>query len=348
MCSDGASLLETRIPAPNAEWLAQINEEILEPDLPIVDPHHHLWDMRGKRYLLEDLLSDLNSGHNIVATVFLECAAMYRKDGPEHMKPIGETEFVNGIAAMSASGRYGKTKICAGIVGFADLTMGAAVEDVLAAQVAAGNGRFRGTRYGAGFDPSPQINNSHTNPPEHVYLDKTFREGFAKLAVFDLSFEAWLYHTQIADVASLADAFPDQRIVLNHFAGPMGIGPYTGKRAEILPKWQADMRELAKRQNVHAKLGGLGMVLNGYKFEDRPKPPGSEELANTWRPYFETCIEAFGPDRCMFESNFPVDKVTSSYAVYWNLFKRIASGASATEKKAMFLDTAARFYKLDL
>jgi predicted TIM-barrel fold metal-dependent hydrolase len=348
MSSDGASLLETRIPAPNAEWLAQINEEILEPDLPIVDPHHHLWDMRGKRYLLEDLLSDLNSGHNIVATVFLECAAMYRKDGPEHMKPIGETEFVNGIAAMSASGRYGKTKICAGIVGFADLTMGAAVEDVLAAQVAAGNGRFRGTRYGAGFDPSPQINNSHTNPPEHVYLDKTFREGFAKLAVFDLSFEAWLYHTQIADVASLADAFPDQRIVLNHFAGPMGIGPYTGKRAEILPKWQADMRELAKRQNVHAKLGGLGMVLNGYKFEDRPKPPGSEELANTWRPYFETCIEAFGPDRCMFESNFPVDKVTSSYAVYWNLFKRIASGASATEKKAMFLDTAARFYKLDL
>ena len=348
MSGDGASLLETRIPSPNAEWLAQINEEILEPDLPIVDPHHHLWDMRGKRYLLEDLLEDLNSGHNIVATVFLECASMFRKDGPEHMKPIGETEFVNGIAAMSASGKYGNTKICAGIVGFADLTMGAAVEEVLAAQVAAGNGRFRGTRYGAGYDPSPDINNSHTNPPAQIYLDPKFREGFAKLADFDLSFEAWLYHTQIGDVSSLADAFPDQRIVLNHFAGPMGIGPYAGKRDEILPQWKEDIRELAKRPNVHAKLGGLGMVLNGYKFEDRPTPPGSEELATLWRPYFETCIEAFGPDRCMFESNFPVDKVTSSYAVYWNLFKRIASGASADEKKAMFHDTAARFYKLDL
>ncbi|MBT6140242.1 MAG: amidohydrolase family protein [Rhodospirillaceae bacterium] len=348
MSADPTSLLEVRIPGPNPDWLSQINEEILEPDLPIVDPHHHLWDMRGKRYLLDELMEDVNSGHNIVATVFLECAAMYRADGPEHMRPLGETEFVNGIAAMSASGRYGKTKVCAGIVGFADLTMGAAVEDVLAAQVAAGNGRFRGTRYGAGWSESPLINDSHTNPSEHVYLEPTFREGFAKLAKFDLSFEAWLYHTHIGDVSSLADAFPDQRMVLNHFAGPMAIGPYAGKRDEIFVTWQKDIRELAKRPNVYAKLGGLGMVLNGYKFEDQPKPPGSELLADTWRPYFETAIEAFGPDRCMFESNFPVDKVTSSYAVYWNCFKRIASGASAEEKRALFHDTAARFYKLDL
>jgi len=348
MSSDGTSLLETRIPAPNPEWLARLNEEILEPDLPIVDPHHHLWDMRGKRYLLDELIEDLSSGHNIVATVFLECAAMFRAEGPEHLKPVGEVEFVNGIAAMSASGRYGKTKVAAGIVGFADLTMGAAVEEVLAALVAAGNGRFRGTRYGAGFDPSPDINNSHTNPPAEIYKDATFREGFAKLADFDLSFEAWLYHTQINDVSSLADAFPGQRIVLNHFAGPMGIGPYAGKRDENFPAWKRDIEELAKRPNAHAKLGGLGMVINGFKFEERDTPPGSEELADTWRPYFETCIEAFGPDRCMFESNFPVDKVTSSYAVYWNTFKRIAAGASADEKRAMFHDTAARFYKLDV
>ena len=273
---------------------------------------------------------------------------MFRKNGPDHMKPVGEVEFVNGIAAMSASGKYGNTKICAGIVGFADLTIGASVEDVLAALVAAGNGRFRGTRYGAGFDNSPKINNSHTNPPPHIYEHPAFREGFAKLAVFDLSFEAWLYHTQIPDVSSLADAFPDQRIVLNHFAGPLAIGPYSGKRGEILIQWKRDIQELAKRQNVHAKLGGLGMVINGYKFEDRPTPPGSAELAETWRPYFETCIEAFGPERCMFESNFPVDKVTSSYAVYWNCFKRIATGASDDEKRAMFHDTANRFYKLKL
>jgi L-fuconolactonase len=348
MNNDGASLLEARIPAPDPQWLAQVHEEILEPDLPIVDPHHHLWDMPGKRYLLDELLADINSGHNIVATVFLECASMYRADGAKHLQPLGETEFVNGIAAMSASGRYGKTKVCAGIVGTADLTLGGQVEHVLAAQVAAGNGRFRGVRYGAGWDLSPAINNSHTNPPEKLYLDATFREGFAKLATFDLSFEAWLYHTQISDVSSLADAFPDQRIVLNHFAGPMGIGPYQGKREEILPAWQRDIRELAKRPNVYAKLGGLGMVLNGYEFERRATPPGSEELASIWRPYFETAIEAFGAQRCMFESNFPVDKVTSSYAVYWNCFKRIAGAASAEEKRAMFHDTAARFYKLDL
>jgi L-fuconolactonase len=348
MTDSGQSALEKRIPAPNSAWLAQISEEILEPNLPIIDPHHHLWDMAGKRYLMDELVADLNSGHNIVATVFLECAAMYRRGGPEHLRPIGETEFVNGIAAMGASGNYGDCKVCAGIVGFADLTMGAAVEEVLAAQVAAGNGRFRGTRYGAGHDASPAVNNSHTNPPLEIYRDATFREGFAKLATFDLSFEAWLYHPQISDVASLADAFPDQRMVLNHFAGPMGIGPYEGKRDEILPRWEQEVRELAKRQNVHAKLGGLGMVLNGYKFEDRATPPGSEELAETWRPYFETCIEAFGPERCMFESNFPVDKVTSSYAVYWNTFKRIAAGASADEKRAMFHNTANRFYKLGL
>ncbi len=348
MASDGASRLESRIPAPRPDWLALVEEEILEPDLPIVDPHHHLWDMPGRRYLLDELLEDLDSGHNVVATVFLECASMFRAGGPERLRPVGEVEFVNGVAAMSASGKYGSTKVCAGIVGFADLTLGGAAEEVLAALVAAGNGRFRGTRYGAGHDPSPDINNSHTDPPPHIYADPAFREGFAKLADFDLSFEAWLYHTQIADVAGLADAFPDQRIVMNHFAGPMGIGPYAGRRDEIFPRWQADMRELARRGNMHAKLGGLGMIVNGYKFEERAAPPGSAELAETWRPWFETCIEAFGPERCMFESNFPVDKVTSSYAVYWNAFKRIAAGASADEKRAMFHDTAARFYKLDL
>jgi L-fuconolactonase len=348
MSSEGELVLESRIPSPNSSWLAQISEDILEPELPIIDPHHHLWDMRGKKYLLEEFLKDLNSGHNIVATVFLECASMYRNSGPEHLKPIGETEFVNGIAAMSASGKYGRTAICAGIVGFADLTLGAAVEDVLVAQIAAGNGRFKGTRYGAGYDASPEINNSHTNPPPGIYNNLKFREGFAKLSHFDLSFEAWLYHTQIDDVIALADAFPYQRIVLNHFGGPIGIGPYMGKRDEVFTKWKKVITSLAKRPNVYAKLGGLGMVLNGYKFENRLTPPSSKELSDIWRPYFDTAIKEFGPNRCMFQSNFPVDKVTSSYAVYWNCFKRLTIGASSSEKQFLFHDTAKIFYKLSV
>ncbi|MBH68943.1 MAG: amidohydrolase [Rhodospirillaceae bacterium] len=346
MTSEGESLLQSRIPSPNPEWLSQVREDIIEPDLPIIDPHHHLWDMKGNRYLLDNLLADLGSGHNIVATVFLECAAMYRSDGPIHMRPIGETEFVNGIAAMAASGKYGKTKICAGIVGFADLTLGASVAEVLEAQIAAGNGRFKGTRYGAGYDPSPEINNSHTNPPPGIYNNTKFREGFSKLKDYDLSFEAWLYHTQISDVCSLADAFPDQRIVLNHFGGPMGIGPYMGKTEAVFSDWKKSIKDLSKRPNVYAKLGGLGMVINGYKFEERSAPPSSEALAGLWRPYFEETIQAFGVQRCMFESNFPVDKVTSTYAVYWNLFKRIASGATASDKKYLFHDTAKTFYNL--
>ena len=295
MPNAGAALLETRIPSPKLEWLSQLKEKIIEPELPIIDPHHHLWDMRGNRYLLDELIEDLGSGHNVVATVFLECAAMYRSEGPPQMRPIGETEFVNGIAAMAASGKYGKTKICAGIVGFADLTLGASVIEVLEAQINAGGGKFKGIRYGAGFDESDVINNSHTNPPPGLYSNHKFREGFAKLADYSLSFEAWLYHTQIAEVSMLADAFPAQNIVLNHFGGPIGIGPYENKRAEVFANWKKSILNLSKRPNVFVKLGGLGMVLNGYRFENKQMPPNSNELANEWRPFFETTIEAFGP-----------------------------------------------------
>ncbi len=348
MHQDGSQLLEKRIPSPKADWLSQIKEEIIEPEIPIIDPHHHLWDMKGNRYLLDELLEDIGSGHNIVATVFLECAAMYRSRGPIEMRSIGETEFVNGIAAMSASGKYGKSKICAGIVGFADLTLGASVSEVLEAQVNVGGGRFKGVRYGAGFNESEVINNSHTNPPPELYKNKKFREGFAKLADYSLSFDAWLYHTQINDVSMLADAFPNQNIVLNHFGGPIGIGPYANKRAEVFASWKQSILNLSKRSNVYVKLGGLGMVLNGYQFENRQFPPSSDELANEWKPFFETTIDAFGPERCMFESNFPVDKVTSSYAVYWNTFKKIVLDASPTEKRFLFHDTAKNFYNLDV
>ncbi len=323
-------------------------EEIIEPELPICDPHHHLWDYPGSsRYLLDELLADMNAGHNIESTVFVECGSFYRADGPEALRPVGETEFVNGQAAMSASGVYGPARACAGIVGFADLTLGAEVEEVLAAHMVAGGGRFRGIRHAGGWDDSVAVRNSHTNPPENLYGRDDFRAGFARLADFGLSFEAWQYHPQLPQVTALARAFPEQPIVLDHVGGPLGIGPYAGKRAEIFPVWATNIRELATCRNVVVKLGGLGMAVCGFDFHKRETLPGSAELAEAWAPYIETCIEAFGPDRCMFESNYPVDGVSCTYATLWNALKRTAAGASASEKALMFRDVARRVYRLD-
>jgi L-fuconolactonase len=327
-------------------WLAQRQEEIIDPALPICDPHHHLWDFPGHRYLLPELLADAGSGHAVEHTVFVECTAFYRAGGPEALRPVGEIEFVNGAAAMAASGRYGELRACAGIVGYADLTQGAAVEPVLAAHVAAGNGRLRGIRHAAGWDASDDVQNSHTQPPPELFRRSDFRAGFARLRQFGLSFDVWLYHPQLAEVTELARAFPDQPMVLDHVGGPLGIGPYAGKRDEVFAAWRDAIRTLAQCPNVYVKLGGLGMKICGFEFHKRATPPGSEELAALWRPYIETCIAAFGPERAMFESNFPVDKVSCSYAVLWNAFKRLAAGASAAEKALLFRDTAMRFYRL--
>lgn len=344
--SEKTSTVASRAAGVDEAWLERTQEPILDPDLPICDPHHHLWDFPTHRYLLPDLLADTGSGHNVESTVFVECTAFYRAEGPPALRVVGETEFVNGAAAMAASGRYGATRACAAIVGRADLAMGAAVEDVLAAQVAAGNGRFRGIRHAAGWDASDAVHNSHTDPPRGLYRDARFRAGFAKLRQFGLSFDAWLYHPQLGDVADLARAFPEQPIVLDHVGGPLGVGPYAGRQREIFPQWQKAIREVAACGNVHVKLGGLGMKICGFGFHKRAAPPGSAELAEAWRPYVETCLEAFGPQRAMFESNFPVDKASVSYAVLWNAFKRLAAGAAAAEKAALFRDTARRFYRL--
>ncbi len=345
--SSGSTGEQRRTPFnTNDAWLAGQREEIIDPALPICDPHHHLWDFPTHRYLLPELLADTGSGHNVESTVFVECTAFYRAEGPPELAVIGETEFVNGAAAMAASGRYGATRACAGIVGRADLALGAAVEPVLAAHVAAGNGRFRGIRHAAGWDASDQVRNSHTNPPPQLFRMPSFRQGFAKLRQFNLSFDVWLYHPQLGDVVDLAQAFPDQPIVLDHVGGPLGIGPYAGHRNEIFPAWQASIRALAACPNMHVKLGGLGMNICGFNFHKRPSPPTSEELAAAWRPFIETCIEAFGAERCMFESNFPVDKVSTGYATLWNAFKRLAANATASEKALLFRDTAMRFYRL--
>jgi len=335
-------------PLSSDAWLAQVVEEPLEPGLPIVDPHHHLWDHPNNRYLLDEILRDTGTGHRVIATVFVECLSMYRAAGPESLKPVGETEFVNGIAAQSASGQYGETRVAAGIVSFADLTLGAAVEEVLQAHIAAAPARFRGIRHAGGFDPNPAIRNSHTHPTADLYQSAQFREGFGRLKRRNLSFEAWQYHPQMRQVTDLARAFPDTTIILNHFGGPLGIGPYKGRGEEIFRQWKDDITELAQCSNVVAKLGGINMPVNGFNWHHRPVPPNSDELMAATRDYYLHTIDRFGPRRCMFESNFPVDRISCSYGVLWNSFKKITAGFTADEKAQLFHRTAAETYRLSL
>ena len=339
---------------PNDAWLAlRPAEAILAPDLPIIDPHHHLWDNKRHRYLLDELRQDIGnpagSGHRIVATVFVDCMAFYRADGPATLRAVGETEFANGVAAMCASGAYGELRACAGIVSHADLTLGASVAEVLAAHIAAAGGqggRFRGIRHAGGWDASPHIHNSHTKPPPGLYADATFRQGFAQLAPLGLSFEAWQFHPQLPEVTALARAFPGTAIILNHLGGPLGVGPYADQKEATFAQWRGHLTELASCPNVNVKLGGLGMRIGMFDHHAQPLPPTSQQLADAWRPWVDTAITVFGAQRCMFESNFPVDKGSASYAVLWNAFKRIAAGASADDMAALFDGTARRVYRL--
>ena len=259
--------------SPDPAWLALRQEEIIEPGLEIVDPHHHLWDHSGDRFLLDQLLTDTNSGHNIAQTVFIECGSMYRADGPVEMKPVGETEFVNGTAAMSASGRYGPTRLCHGIVGHADLRLGDGVARVLEAQTVAGDGRFRGIRHSVTWDATGTLPKARTNPIKGQMYDATWRAGFARLAPLDMTFEAWLYHPQLLELADLARAFPQTTIILNHVGGPVGIGPYKDTKAETFAQWKTGIAEVAKSPNVVVKLGGLGMLFGMFDFHTRETPP---------------------------------------------------------------------------
>src|ERR1700719_186740 len=333
---------------PREDWLALRKEEILDPARPIVDPHHHLWDRGGQRYLIEEMASDIASGHNIIATVYVEARSMYRANGAEALRPVGEIEFANGAAAMSASGGYGSAAICAGIVGHVNLLLGEGARAVLEAEIAAGNGRFRGIRHSSAWDADPNVAHMYATRPKGLLLDPTFRKGFACLAPLGLSFGAWMFHPQIGELADLARAFPDTKIVLDHCGGPVGLGVYANRREEIFKGWKASIAEIAKCPNVAVKLGGLAVRLLGYDFHERPKPPSSEEAAAAWRPYIETCIEAFGPGRAMFESNFPPDKGQCSYQVIFNAFKRIAAPCSEAEKTALFSKTATDVYRLKL
>ena len=344
-----------------------MTEEILEPALPIVDPHHHLWDWRSRlphmpapshpfeailrqspRYLLDELLADSGSGHNVTATVYVECGSFYRADGPDAMKPVGETEFVNGVAAMAASRLYGDMRACAGIVGHADLALGDAVAPVLDAHLAAGGGRFRGIRHMMAHDPDPAVLGPLSHASAGLCANPAVRAAIRHFAARDLSLDLWVLEPQLAELIELARAFPDVTMIVDHVGTPTGIGHYSGKHQERFAGWAAHIRTLVDCPNVHMKLGGLGMPFCGFDTISGPNErPSSEVLADTWRPYIETCIDAFGANRCMFESNFPVDRWGADYATLWNAFKRIAANASTDEKAALFAGTATRVYRLD-
>ncbi len=336
--------------ASNDAWLALGREEALEPELAICDPHHHLWAVREggvePRYLLAEFAADLALGHKIVSTVFIECGDEFRRDGPRVERPLGETEFVRSIAEVADADPAITTRVAAAIVGTVFLSEGDGAGAVLDAQIEVAGGRFRGIRQGATWHRDPEVPNHRTEPPEGLYGDAKFRAGFAHLAPRQLSFEGWCYHTQIPQLTELARAFPDTTIILDHFGGPIGVGPYADRSDEVFAAWRAAIRELAACPNVVAKLGGLAMEVNGHGWHHRASPPSSTELMEATRPYYEETIALFGPKRCMFESNFPVDKVSAGYDVVWNSFKRLVAGHGPSEKAALFHDTAARVYRI--
>ena len=328
------------------EWLALRDEPVLEPALAIVDAHHHLWDRQTGRYLADEFGRDLASGHRVVSTVYVQCRSMLRQDGPEAMKPLGEVEFATGVAAMFASGAYGQARCCEAIVGGADLTLGAELDGVLEAMLQVSGGRLRGIRNPLAWHASPEVSSSPVTPPRDQMTNPAFRQGVRTLGRFGLSLDAWVYHTQLDDLYELARAAQDVTVVIDHFGGPLGVGPHAGQRAAVLAEWKQKLARLASLPNTRIKLGGAGMNVFGFDFATRALPPSSEQLAAAWRPYFDVCVELFGVDRCMFESNFPVDKGMFSYGVLWNAFKRLASAMSANEKAALFSRTAAATYRL--
>ena len=342
-----------------------MTEAIIEPDLPIIDPHHHLWDLRpmvpmfpepkhafiaaledNAYYTFDQLHAHLTSGHNVVATVFMECGAFYNAAYGEAKKVVGEVEFVNGVAAQSASRLYGDLRVCAAIVGHADLTLGSEAGEVLDALQAA-SARFCGIRHAGAWDADPEVLGPPFHHPEGLYRDAAFREGFAELGKRGLTFDAWVLEPQLGDVIDLARAFPDQPICLDHCGTPLGIACYEGKLEQRFEGWRDAIRELARCENVQVKLGGLAMAFCALPAKGPAAGVGSEELAAMWRPYIDTCIDAFGPGRAMFESNYPVDYWGADYAVLWNAFKRLAAGASDDEKAALFAGNAARFYGIE-
>ncbi len=336
-----------RKPVPgSAAWLDLGREVPIDPERPIIDPHHHLWFALGTRapYLLADLWADTGAGHNIVKTVFVECRAAAREDGPEHLKPVGETEFVARVARASREGGGGA--VIAGMVCHADLRGGPLLREALVAHEAAADGLFRGIRHSGARDPHPECLSIPGRGAEGLYADADFRAGVALLGERGYTYDTWHYHHQNLAFADLARAVPDTTMVLDHFGTPLGVGPYAGQREAIFSQWQRDIEAIARCPNVVAKLGGLAMPDNGFGWNLRDRPASSDELLDAQARYYQHAIDCFGPERCLFESNFPVDKRSLPYGVYWNAMKKLAARYSPAEQQAMFHDNAQRIYQL--
>jgi L-fuconolactonase len=318
-------------------------EEALEPELPICDAHHHLWPLPVEsQYLLDAFLADTATGHHVVSSVYIEARSAYLDHGPERFRPVGETEFVVELAEVSAA--RGGTEI-AGIIGHADLRLGDGVEHVLTRHMDAGHGRFRGIRHATAWDPHLEIYNSQVGAPRGLMNEPDFRRGLEVLADMGLVFEAWLYHPQLPEMIDAARAVPTLTVVVDHLGGPLGIPPYQDDESAGA-EWRRGIEELATCDNVHMKLGGIGMPLFGPAWPGQPTGPTSAELAALWQEKVAFCIDMFGPDRCMFESNFPVDRFSLSYVVLWNAFKLMTQDRNARDRASLFRDTATRVYRL--
>ena len=327
-------------------WYAQVREDIIEPERPIIDPHHHLWFGGGiPDYLLKDLWNDTESGHKIVKTVFIECGVSYRETGPDYLKPVGETEFAADIAVQSAAA--GATKaVIAGIVSHTDLTSSDALEKVLEMHEAASKGLLRGIRHAGAHHPHPEEAFIAGRYAPGLFLDEAFQAGVRLLGRRSYTYESWHYHTQLRDFYTLAKAAPETTIILDHFGTPLGTKSFRDHREDIFQQWQADILKLAECPNVYAKLGGLSQPDNGFGWHEAAKPATSDELVAAQKRYYLYTIECFGVNRCMFESNFPVDKLSISYAVLWNAFKKMVADFSNDEKHMLFYGTAAKVYRL--
>ena len=334
-------------------WINGVKEEIIDPDMEIIDPHHHLWHgpedppgiKESYRYLLEDLWNDTSSGHNIKKTVFIDCGQEYYEEGPDRFKPVGETEFVVEIAKQ---GRQSPDKAhIAGIIGHAHMMLGSSVKEVLEMHQEKGEGLFRGIRHAGGWDEDERVRNAHSHPTPHIYLEDNFQQGLEELSSLGMVFDTWHYHNQIKDLTKLAKNLPNLTIVHDHFGGPLGIGPYEGKRDEIYEQWKEDTYELSQCVNVFAKLGGLAMPINGWDWHRKDLPATSDEIVAEQARYYMHTLDCFGADRSMFESNFPVDKQSVSYHVIWNAYKKMTIHLDDNEKRKLFYETANKVYKLE-
>jgi predicted TIM-barrel fold metal-dependent hydrolase len=324
------------------EWYDQVDEEVIDPDQRIIDPYHHLWPVGGALpYGLDELLADVRSGHRVARTVFVECRAAYAMDAPPWLRPVGETAFVAAEAAREPS------HLISGIVAHADLADLEHLDVALDAHGAAAAGLLRGIRDAGASAEHPEALMIPGRAAPGRYGDAKFRAGIARLGQRSLTYDAWHYHYQNREFAALARALPDTMMVLDHFGTPLGVGPYALRREEIFEQWKLDIAEIAQCDNVVAKIGGLAMPDNGFGWHTAERPPSSDEFVAQQRRYYDHAIECFGPERCMFESNFPIDRFSLSYRVLWNGLKKIAAPFSPSERDAMLFANAARVYRLE-